>query len=127
MMSGKGTYLHQWQRTMPPGTAGLCLSELHRQPWTVSACAGARVSCPQEDRDRIIDAVRDFGGLVSMRALPDGGEAPYELNITFYDAMKGTFDGEDGNQFNRFVCSQTIPMAMEGIPAFYVHSLLGQL
>jgi sucrose phosphorylase len=73
----------------------------------------------------VIAAVRDFGGKVSMRALPDGSEKPYELNITFFDALKGTIEGgEDAHQIARFLCSQTIVMALEGVPAFYVHSLL---
>ncbi|KAJ56256.1 alpha-amylase [Actibacterium mucosum KCTC 23349] len=124
MMSGKATYLHQWQRTMPPAQLGCAYLNFTASHDGIGMRGGEGI-LPIEDRDRVIDAVRDFGGLVSMRALPDGGEAPYELNITFYDAMAGTFDGKDEHQFNRFVCSQTIPMAMEGIPAFYVHSLLG--
>jgi sucrose phosphorylase len=47
------------------------------------------------------------------------------LNITWYEAMKGTLNGEDAYQFARFLCSQTIMMALEGIPAFYIHSLMG--
>jgi hypothetical protein len=39
--------------------------------------------------------------------------------------MKGTVDGPDEWQFERFLASQTIQMALEGIPAFYIHSLLG--
>jgi sucrose phosphorylase len=39
--------------------------------------------------------------------------------------MKGTVDGPDEWQFERFIASQTIMMGLEGIPAFYVHSLLG--
>jgi sucrose phosphorylase len=73
----------------------------------------------------MIDTVRSFGGLVNMRAMPDGSRRPYEANITYFDAMKGTVDGPDEWQFDRFICSQTIQMALEGIPAFYIHSLLG--
>ena len=48
------------------------------------------------------------------------------MNITFFDACKGTIaGGEDALQFDRFICSQTIVMALEGVPAFYIHSLLG--
>ena len=60
-----------------------------------------------------------------MRAMPDGSQKPYELNIAFFDAMKGSVAGPDEWQFERFICSQTIMMGLEGIPAFYVHSLLG--
>jgi len=59
-----------------------------------------------------------------MRALGGGKEKPYELNITFFDALKGTLEGEDDLHFDRFITSQTIVMALEGIPAFYIHALL---
>jgi sucrose phosphorylase len=38
--------------------------------------------------------------------------------------MKGTVAGEDEWQIERFLCCQTIMMSLEGIPAFYIHSLL---
>ena len=59
-----------------------------------------------------------------MRALPDGGEAPYELNTTYFDALREPFGGPDGHHIARFLCSQTIVMSLEGVPAFYIHSLL---
>ncbi|MEJ2115146.1 MAG: hypothetical protein P8X88_03670 [Gammaproteobacteria bacterium] len=39
-------------------------------------------------------------------------------------AMQGTAAGEDEYQVDRFLCSQTIMLGLEGIPAFYIHSLL---
>ena len=74
--------------------------------------------------DRMIEVLQKSGGLVSMRTLPDGGEAPYELNCTYFDAMSRTFDGQKDLKFERFLCSQTIPMSLEGIPAFYIHAML---
>lgn len=59
-----------------------------------------------------------------MRRQPDGSETPYEVNISLFDALKGTVKGEDGWQVERFICSQTVMMSLEGIPAFYIHSLL---
>ena len=53
-----------------------------------------------------------------MRTRPDGSESPYEINISLFDAMKGTVKGEDEWQVQRFICSQTIMMSLEGIPAF---------
>ena len=78
---------------------------------------------PPEDIAAMTDTARQFGGDASMRAL-DGAEAVYELNITWFEALKGTFGGEDAHQLDRVLTSQTIVMALEGIPAFYVHTLL---
>ena len=59
-----------------------------------------------------------------MRTMPDGTESPYELNTTFYDALSQTFNGADAHHHARFICSQTIVMSLEGIPAFYIHAML---
>jgi sucrose phosphorylase len=57
--------------------------------------------------------------------MPDGTYRPYEMNIALYDAFQGGIDGlPDNFHRERFLASQTIMMALEGIPAFYVHSLL---
>ncbi len=38
--------------------------------------------------------------------------------------MKGNKQGVDNLQEARFLCSQAIMMSLQGIPAFYIHSLL---
>ena len=67
------------------------------------------------------------GGVVSTRTKPDGSESPYELNITYFDAINDP--GDPGlsvdTQVQRFLCAQAIAMAMVGIPAVYIHCLLG--
>lgn len=77
-----------------------------------------------EEYDTLIATMKRFGGEISMRSRADGTESPYEINISLFDAMKGTIAGEDEWQIQRFLCCQTIMMSLEGIPAFYIHSLL---
>jgi sucrose phosphorylase len=38
--------------------------------------------------------------------------------------MSRTFAGADAHHHERFICSQTIVMSLEGIPAFYIHAML---
>ncbi|CAN0572318.1 unnamed protein product, partial [Ectocarpus sp. 12 AP-2014] len=65
------------------------------------------------------------GGKVSYRRTEDGRDQPYEMNIALYDALKGTVKGgADHWQLPRFICAHTVMLALEGIPAFYIHSLL---
>ena len=123
MMSGSATYLHKWQRTMPPAPMGCAYLNFTASHDGIGMRPAEGV-LPEVEKEKVIDTVRDLGGLVSMRALPDGGQSPYELNITFFEAMGGTFKGKDSHHFDRFICSQTIVMSLEGIPAFYIHSLL---
>ena len=123
MMSGTARYLNTWQSGMPPAQLGCAYLNFTASHDGIGMRPAEGV-LPQEEKDKVIDTVRALGGLVSMRALPDGGVAPYELNTTFFDAMRRTFKGEDTHHIARFLCSQTIVMSLEGIPAFYIHSLL---
>ena len=123
MMSGSAQYLTKWQRGMPPAPLGCAYFNFTASHDGIGMRPAEGV-LPDDEQARVIDTVRAVGGLVSMRALPDGGESPYELNTTFFDALSRTFDGEDDLHHPRFVCSQTIVMSLEGIPAFYIHALL---
>ncbi len=64
------------------------------------------------------------GGRVSLRTLPDGGTAPYELNITFLDAVSLPTD-DDARRATKFLAAQTILLSVMGVPGIYIHSLLG--
>jgi len=47
------------------------------------------------------------------------------MNITLFDALQGTLKGPDRWQIQRFLCAHAIMLALEGVPAIYIHSLLG--
>lgn len=79
---------------------------------------------PQKEFDRLIEAVQERGGKVSARTLPDGSQAPYELNITYASALTAPNEPEDLS-IARFLCSQAVALAMKGVPAVYFHSLFG--
>ena len=72
----------------------------------------------------IVDRVRSNGGHVSMRRCADGSDAPYELNISYLDALA---DGDLGQQSHvqRFLATQAIMLSLQGMPAIYFHSLIG--
>ena len=78
-------------------------------------------------RKLLTDLTEARGGVVSTRSNPDGSESPYELNITYFDAINDPGDAglDEDTQVRRFLCSQAIAMAMMGIPAVYIHCLLG--
>ena len=81
----------------------------------------------ESQRKILTDLTEDHGGLVSYRSNPDGSLSPYELNITFYDAINNPNDAglDDATQVDRFLLSQAIPMALMGMPGVYIHCLLG--
>lgn len=123
MWSGNCELLNRWQMAMPPAPLGCAYLNFTASHDGIGVRGGEGL-INDGQLGRMIDTVEAFGGKVSMRAMPDGSRRPYEFNITFFDAMKGTFEGEDEWHEERFLCSQTIQMALEGIPAFYVHSLI---
>ena len=77
---------------------------------------------PPEELDKLIDVVKANEGQVSYKRNPDGTDSPYELNITYVDAILASRDSENAD---RFLASQSIQYALPGVPATYIHSLLG--
>jgi sucrose phosphorylase len=79
-----------------------------------------------EDLEIMVEKVKQNNGRVSYKRNPDGSESPYELNITYVDAFKKKdAHGLDPLHAKRFLASQAIQMVFPGVPAVYIHSLLG--
>ncbi len=64
------------------------------------------------------------GGLVSHRRLSNGHDKPYELNISWWSAMEDSSRDAKRFQYERFILSQLLVMALKGVPAFYLPALL---
>ncbi len=73
----------------------------------------------------LAERVRLNGGQVSERRNPDGSTSPYELNVTYLDALKDPACPEDRLHISRFLASQAVALAISGVPAVYIHSILG--
>ena len=79
---------------------------------------------PKAELNRLIKSIRKRGGKVAMRRNLDGTESPYELNITYFDALCDPDRDDPDLDVARFLCSQTVPLALRGIPAVYFNSLV---
>lgn len=88
--------------------------------------------------DKIIQVVEENHGYVSYKRNSDGSQSPYELNLTYIDAFLWKKDmnteqveintineNPEATQVKRFLASQAIQMVLPGVPAVYIHSLLG--
>ncbi len=64
------------------------------------------------------------GGLVSHRRLSNGEDKPYELNISWWSAMEDSGIDSNRYQYERFLLTQLIVLALKGVPAFYLPALL---
>jgi sucrose phosphorylase len=124
LLHGTSRHLNTWQMSMPPAQLG-CTYFNFTASHDGIGMRPAEGLLSDEDIDSVIATAKRFGGLASMRKMPDGSVRTYEINIALCDALKGTIDGEDEWNIERFLCSQTIALALEGIPGIYIHSLLG--
>jgi len=81
---------------------------------------------PESSIERMVERTREHGGAVSYKSDSDGGKSPYELNITYFDALSDPNGNEPKElQVSRFMSSQAIMLAFRGVPGVYVHSLFG--
>ncbi len=123
LLQGRSDHLKTWMMSMPPAPIGCAYFNFTASHDGIGM-RPAEGLLTEDEYAQLIDTMRKNGGKISMRTRPDGSQSPYEINISLFDALKGTVKGEDQWQVERFLCSQTIMMALEGIPAFYIHSLL---
>ncbi len=75
--------------------------------------------------EEVIALVKENGGQVSYKNNPDGSKSPYELNITYVDAVGTGKQTDDPWHAARFLASQAIQLVLPGVPAIYIHSILG--
>ncbi|NND95985.1 MAG: sugar phosphorylase [Pirellulaceae bacterium] len=80
---------------------------------------------PNERVLNLAEIVRSHGGKVNTRRNPDGSDSPYELNITYLDAVADRSKVSAADHSRRFLATQAIMLAMQGMPAVYFHSLVG--
>lgn len=76
----------------------------------------------REQIAELVSRVQHRGGLVSYRTNPDGSLGPYELNISYADAVSGLWDDTSAT-LRKFILTQAIMLALPGVPAIYLPSL----
>ena len=74
---------------------------------------------------KLVALANTHGAGAAMKQNPDGTQSPYELNITYVDAILGGIDSRAPHGPLKFLASQAIQYALPGVPATYVHSVLG--
>jgi glycosidase len=77
---------------------------------------------------QLVEKAQAHGGFVSCKTNPDETESPYELNISYFDALSDPAAVEEEGlelQIRRFLASQAIMLSLAGVPGIYLHSLLG--
>ncbi len=86
----------------------------------------ARGILPQADIDALVQQTLDHGGLISTKHNSDGSQSPYEMNISYFDALSDPAGDEAlALQAARFMAAQAIMLTIIGMPGIYFHSLFG--
>ncbi|MCZ6674512.1 MAG: sugar phosphorylase [Verrucomicrobia bacterium] len=82
---------------------------------------------PDEELDFLVEEVKVRKGHVSFKTNADGSQSPYELNITYFEALSEPGKPDDTIGIQRFLTSQFVAAAFKGVPAVYLHCLTATL
>jgi len=76
-----------------------------------------------EDITALVALARQAGGYAGLKLMPDGSQAPYELNVNYFDVLAAGHD--EAAAVRRFTVAHAIAFALAGVPGIYFHSLFG--
>lgn len=122
LQRGSAATLREWVASLgepPPGCSYLNFTASH-DGIGVRPLEGL---VPDAELAALVEGVERRGGRVSRFRRPDGSERAYELNITYYDALGEPGQVDSDEHVARFLCSQTVMLALRGVPAVYLHAL----
>ena len=87
---------------------------------------GAKNILSGDEIDFMIERVKAHGGLISYKTGSDGRPEPYEMNITWFSAInRADADEPTALQVKRFIASRAVALVLQGVPAIYLHSVIG--
>lgn len=71
----------------------------------------------------LAQSIKQKGGRLSYRTQSDASRSLYEINATYFSALRASAEESFELGEARFLCSQFVAMALKGIPGIYIHSL----
>ena len=129
MVTGSSRALKTWMMGMPAAQDGTTYFNFIASHDGIGL-RPAEGLLDDEEIKALVGVMQKSGARVSWRALANGENRPYEINISLFDAMRRRLmddpecEDEDGYQEQRFICAHALMLAVQGVPAFYIHSLL---
>ncbi|POT55162.1 sugar phosphorylase [Citrobacter amalonaticus] len=79
---------------------------------------------PEEEILKLVADLQQEGALVNWKNNPDGSRSPYEINVTYMDALSPQ-NASDPERLARFILAHAILLSFPGVPAIYIQSVLG--
>jgi sucrose phosphorylase len=123
--SGNWTRLAEWAASIEPPTESTTFLNFLDSHDGIGLLPVADLLTPTE-RFELVRRTINHGGLVSYRAAGGGAETPYELNIPWYNALNDVDSDEPEElQIARFLASRAVALALMGVPAIYLPSIVG--
>ena len=122
-LSGDASAIQQWLATLappPPGCTFFNFTASH-DGVGVRPLEGL---VSDERLAKLVQAVEARGARVNMRRKADGTDSPYELCITWRDALAPEH-ADPELHVRRILASQAVMLGLQGMPAVYFHTLVG--
>ncbi|HDR2759984.1 TPA: sugar phosphorylase [Enterobacter mori] len=79
---------------------------------------------PESDILSLVEKLQQEGALVNWKNNPDGTRSPYEINVTYLDALSPK-NAADNERIARFILAHAVLLSFPGVPAIYIQSVLG--
>ncbi|WP_311736233.1 sugar phosphorylase, partial [Enterobacter cloacae] len=79
---------------------------------------------PESEILSLVETLQQEGALVNWKNNPDGTRSPYEINVTYLDALSYQ-DCEDSLRIARFILAHAVLLSFPGVPAIYIQSIIG--
>lgn len=79
---------------------------------------------PEEKILTLVGKLQEEGALVNWKNNPDGTRSPYEINVTYLDALS-LRDSSESERVARFILAHALLLSFPGVPAIYIQSILG--
>ena len=79
---------------------------------------------PEDEILALVADLQQEGALVNWKNNPDGTRSPYEINVTYMDALNRR-NSNDEERLARFILAHAILLVFPGVPAIYIQSVLG--
>ena len=124
VLIGNASYLEKLTMSMPPSQIGTSYLNFIASHDGIGL-RPVETFLTKIEVERFTQLMENNGGKITYRSTNTDVDEPYEINISLFDAMKETFSKEKKLFIERYICIHTIMMSLEGVPAFYIHSLFG--
>ncbi len=122
LLKGDSTYLVNWAKNLQPLPKNCAFLNFTASHDGIGLRPVENL-LPSAEIKWLLQQTKKRGGRVSQKRNPDGTKSSYELNITFFDALRLIKKPE--HEAARFLCSQAVALSLKGIPAIYFNSLIG--